>query len=382
MGPENKQKKHLLHLSLLIISLLLIIEIGLTADLKVKVTAQEADIMLRPNVNSKIIAKVTFGTVLESDLKEGKWYRVNLHPDESGFVISGFIHENMVEVVEEIKEAPKEEKIEEKKPPEIILPTVKKPPVKEEKPPPIKPRYAPRRRAGRASQRVFSFKAGGLFYIVQAGYNYKFSYPYLNETFTITDSVTNASAIGFDFGIGFFVVKNVAITADVNYFSKGLKGKFGMSLPNPYWYNDTAYDEITTEPTLKGFIFSFGFNFYPSVTGKVRPYFGAGASYVNGKMDLVEDGIYHESYSYWSPGHSLTIISVEFKETSINKFGFNLRGGIDFSITDMIYVFAEGRYIFAKKEVLHPMTSEYFEEEKLDVNLGGGSFSFGIRLFF
>jgi len=48
----------------------------------------------------------------------------------------------------------------------------------------------------------------------------------------------------------------------------------------------------------------------------------------------------------------------------------------------MIYVFAEGRYIFAKKEVPHPITSEISEEEKLDINLGGGSFSFGIRLFF
>jgi len=370
----KNSEKNLSRLSLFILLLLIITEIILAAELKVKVTAQQADIMLRPDVNSKIIAKVTFGTVLESDLKEGKWYRVNLRPDESGFVISGYIHENMVEVVEEIKEAPKEEKA-----PEITPPAVKEPPVKEEKPPPIKPRYAPRRRA---PQRAFSFKAGGLFYIVQAGYNYKFSYPYLNETFTITDSATNASAIGFDFGIGFFVVKNVAITADVNYFSKGLKGEFGMSLPNPYWYNDIAHDEITTQPTLKEFIFSFGFNFYPSVTGKVRPYFGAGASYVNGKMDLVKDGIYHESYSYWSPGHSLTIASVEFKETSINKFGFNLRGGIDYSITDMIYVFAEGKYIFAKKEVPHLMTSEYFEEEKLDINLGGGSFSFGIRLYF
>jgi len=374
MGPKNSKNKLLFHPLLLIIFLIFALKLGLAANLKVKVTVEKADIRLKPDITSQIIAKVVFNTVLESEGKVGSWYRVNLPPDENGFVISGYVHENMVEIVKEIKEVPKEEK-----PPEITPPAVKEPPVKEEKPPPIEPRYALRRRA---PQRAFSFKAGGLFYLVQAGYDYQFSYPYLNETFTITDSVTNASAIGFDFGIGIFISKNIEITADVNYFSKGLKGDFSMSLPNPYWDNDIAHDEITTEPALKEFIFSFGFNFYPSVTGNVRPYFGAGASYVNGKMDLVEDGIYHESYSYWSSGHSLTIASVEFKETSINKFGFNLRGGIDYSITDMIYAFAEGKYIIAKKEVPHPMTSEYFEEEKLDINLGGGSFSLGIRLFF
>jgi len=119
MRTTNLSKNHIFLFLLLIISLLFLTSIGEATKIRVRVTVQRANIRLKPDITSQIIAKAPIGTVLVSEKKEGKWYKVNLPPDESGFLVSGYIHESTVEVVEEIKEVPKKEKIKDKKPPEI-----------------------------------------------------------------------------------------------------------------------------------------------------------------------------------------------------------------------------------------------------------------------
>ena len=51
-------------------------------------------------------------------------------------------------------------------------------------------------------------------------------------------------------------------------------------------------------------------------------------------------------------------------------------------ISNNIFFYAEGRYILAKKEVPHLIFSEFDEEEVLEINLGGASFSLGIKFLF
>lgn len=84
---------------------------GREEETKVKVTVKMANVRLKPDLSSMVIGKMPLGTILESDEKIGEWFRVNLPPDESGVVVSGYMHQS---VVEKIIEAPVKEMEKEK----------------------------------------------------------------------------------------------------------------------------------------------------------------------------------------------------------------------------------------------------------------------------
>lgn len=70
---------------------------GLTAPLKVKVIVHNSSIRATPELEGKVLAKVAQNTILESESKQGKWYKIIF--ENKGVKISGFIHEMSVEVV-------------------------------------------------------------------------------------------------------------------------------------------------------------------------------------------------------------------------------------------------------------------------------------------
>lgn len=86
-------------------------------ELKVRVTVAKANIRLRPTTQSNIVSAVPLGAVLEVIKKEGNWYFVKLPSDEKGIVVTGYIHQSIVEVIEMIErgERVEEKKVEEKK---------------------------------------------------------------------------------------------------------------------------------------------------------------------------------------------------------------------------------------------------------------------------
>jgi opacity protein-like surface antigen len=335
---------------LTITSLLILPSIVRAEKQKIRVIFENASIRIKPDMEGEIIESPPIDSLLVVEKKVGDWYEIRF-PSKVGVLITGYIHEMFVEVEKEVP-VPKREVIPKPSRPEI-----------------------PRR------HKIANIKLGGLYYRVQAGYDYEFSISYLDEILTITDEVANEFAFGFDVGFGVFLIENIEITGSVNYLSKSLTGDYSISLPNAILYDDIAYDEISASPTLREIIFSFGVNFHPVTTGKIRPYFGGGGSYIMGKMDLVEDLEYEETI-YGNLTHTIEITKVVFEETTINKFGFNLTAGINYEVRENIFVFAEGKYIIAKKEVPHPMTSEFVEGETLEIDLGGLSFILGIKLLF
>lgn len=93
-----------------------------SGDSKVRVVVPQANIRLKPNTQSAILSRIPLGGILDVIKKEGDWYYVKLPPDEKGIVVTGYIHQSIVEVVEETKEITKEGIVEEKKPPEFTPP--------------------------------------------------------------------------------------------------------------------------------------------------------------------------------------------------------------------------------------------------------------------
>ena len=65
------------------------------APLKVKVIVDNSSIRATPELGGKVLAKVAQNTILESENKQGEWYKVIF--EREGVQISGFIHEMTVE---------------------------------------------------------------------------------------------------------------------------------------------------------------------------------------------------------------------------------------------------------------------------------------------
>jgi hypothetical protein len=68
--------------------------------MKVKVTAEQANLREKPDIGSAMVQQIPEGTVLEADKKEGEWFFVR-YTLEDGGVIGGYIHESLVEVVDQ-----------------------------------------------------------------------------------------------------------------------------------------------------------------------------------------------------------------------------------------------------------------------------------------
>jgi len=105
-------------LFLCIFSLMISISV-LGADFKLRVITKRANVRLKPSLSSDILSQVPFGAILESQGKFGNWYKVNLPADESGFVVSGYIYES---IVEEVIQKFKEPTIKEETPQEVAQP--------------------------------------------------------------------------------------------------------------------------------------------------------------------------------------------------------------------------------------------------------------------
>jgi hypothetical protein len=85
---------------LLFMSIFLMSSIGYAAKIQVRILVTKANIRLEPSTDSTIITSAPRGTLLDADPIEGNWYRVYLPPNASGVVVSGYIHMNLVEVVD------------------------------------------------------------------------------------------------------------------------------------------------------------------------------------------------------------------------------------------------------------------------------------------
>lgn len=126
---------------------------------KVKVTAEVANVRLKPSIGSVIIRQIPQGEILEATRKEGQWYLVAVPPDESGQT-SGYVHESLVMPLEDIPRT-------EAGPPAAKKPPskpVEKPPVKEPEPrpkaEPMAPADVPRTAAGERGRVYFSLFGG------------------------------------------------------------------------------------------------------------------------------------------------------------------------------------------------------------------------------
>jgi len=211
MENFRKLKRRIIFSALLIISFLCLGGIGEAAKLKLRVKVATANIRLKPTMKAIVISHAPLGAILDSEEKIKEWYRVNLPQDESGVVVSGYIHQNMVEVVQEVEKTiePKEEVLEKK---EIIKPKEEK-----EKSPEVTPKVA-------ESKKVISgekeFSKGSKYITAQLGLN----------SYAIPFGASIEIAINENVGVGGSVMLQFW-GEDYSYF--GLGSRYSSTLITP-----------------------------------------------------------------------------------------------------------------------------------------------------
>jgi opacity protein-like surface antigen len=312
---------------------------------KITVKAQAASIYAKPDAGSQVIEKPSVGSVYEVVRKVGEWYEIKL-PSRLGMVITGFIHEKSLET-ENLVVVPGQE------------PSL-----------PRKPKMG-------------YISLGGLLHFVQVGYDYTYPWNIYDEEGAIYDSAYNQNAFGFELGLGFFILKNIEIDVGFHYVSKALEGLYALDFPNKQKYFDIAYAEASANPKINEMMFNLGANFHLLKEGRLRPYLGGGISYINGKIDLLDDIEFNETF-YVDKTHTIEITGVIFTSKTVNALGFYGKAGIDFEVSSALSIFGEGQYLMAKKDVPHPLATKLSDgqEQLLEINLGGASALFGIKIRF
>jgi hypothetical protein len=97
---------------------------GRAEKVKLRVIVQSGQIRLKPDVDSLAIREVRMGTILDSEAKEGAWYKINLPLAEGQLNVVGFIQESDVEAfVEEIQKTENASPITSQKPPSTPKPS-------------------------------------------------------------------------------------------------------------------------------------------------------------------------------------------------------------------------------------------------------------------
>jgi hypothetical protein len=129
-------------------SLLLLEAAAWAGGIKLRVTAEQANIREKPDIMCAFLQQLPEGATLEAERKEGEWYALLVEKEGGGSIV-GYVHESLVMVIGEPAQAPpqKEEKAEEKPQP-VPEPAeeLKEPPT-----PPV-PQRAPRESRTPAAQ--------------------------------------------------------------------------------------------------------------------------------------------------------------------------------------------------------------------------------------
>ena len=264
-------------------------------SLKVRIIVSEAEIRLEPESTSLVIGRALLGSVLESEKKSGDWYFVSLPPDENNFIVSGYVHQDSVEIIGEAADLPQEKT---KKP-------VRTPPQPEQivrQPEQVKVPSVPEIIRPRRLYLKGIFGAGIGFDQIQTGI-YKQS--------LITDEwreviLLPGGGIGLDVALGY-------------RFLPSLMAEFGMA----YESTGTAVKDTGEEIYFRRYPLTLTLIHSFKSKGKIQFYVGGGAGfYLNPKFFLNMSGLEIEiKYKPAAGFHGLIGISTNTKNKGAFFFG-------------------------------------------------------------
>jgi len=259
---------------------------------RVSIKVPRANIRLMPTTKSSIIHQVRSGVELKHMAKTGNWYRVNLSPNREGIVLSGYIHNNIVDEIFETAVPPEPEKI-----PETALEISEEEAEFEPEPKPVQEV---------STLRKTSF---GEYYWVGGGAGY-----------TMPSESNFGKGINFGGTFGFCVMKHLAIELRVPYFQSDVAG--------------TANGLSSGRLSSLSFMLSVQGR-YP-IKNRFVPYLVAGGDYHLNTFSLNE-----EIANSWNN------LGFNIQESVDHTFGLHFGAGLDVFLIENIALNMDVRYYTA-----------------------------------
>lgn len=306
-------------------------------NLKLRVTASVANIRSGPSLDYKIIMQVKDGTILNAIGKKGNWYLVILSQQEIKPPLNGYIHQIIVELVNEPESMPEPAKAEpEEQPEEKVSPQIfeTKP-----KPEPAAPQYP---------RNIYSKKI-----YIRASYSLGFLKEISSSVWqeTIYHETANANVDYniqkgnfFSAAFGYRVYGPLSLEVGMDITSRNMDGSYSALIPHPLLFGVSrngggieAY-KLSENSIFLNLVYSFR-------SGKFGLDFSAGPAYILSKTKVISGIAYTDSYPYDS-----VTLSPDNTDVSKNVFGFN--GGVDmlFYLAENFAIDFNAHYIYGKAD--------------------------------
>jgi len=369
--PEKKERLYvrLLALSALVFLLSQSFELY-GADLKIKVIVRSANIRLKPSLDSPVIGKGLSGQVFTVIKKIGEWYSINLPPDKEGIVLSGFVHQSVVqEMVEDTGR--RAQQTEPKPEPE------KKAVIQEKEETYSPPSLSVGQREdplSRSPRKKFFVRLGGGYASKSYAYGNSWDFSLYHEEGHVTEGYSiDSSGTIFDGGVGFYFFKNLAIEISFVPASGKTKGTFSASFPHPLYFN-SAREKTWENAALRYAASEINLNLLLAVPlfSKLDVYFSLGGTYFSGiKIENLKVINWNETgYPYFDLS-----VSPQYSNYSNDTYGFNAGGGLDFYFTPNLGLNINVRYSDGEAEI-------EVEGNKFTIKAGGLRATGGIKFTF
>jgi hypothetical protein len=305
---------------------------GRAEKTKIRIIAEIGHIRLKPDLNSTLIREIPMGTVLESEAKEGSWFKINLPSKKDELTIIGFIQEDEVEILgEEIQE---------------VEPISKIPLQQPVQPPP------PARPSGSKFGMGFKLSGGGAYLFDGAGdlENLRKGRTEYYDAWEEENNYTSSSdwkKLSFipDFNFDFIVKigRNLGFGFGAGFIKANSKGNYSRY----YDYINTSIDYLRDidEDYARDYrltAIALKTNFYFFLPVKILTFYGyAGIGYYIGT--LTNDYTYDYYYYYESPAYSPTYKHEEIYEwianedSTCNTLGFQGGFGLEVKIASFLF---------------------------------------------
>ncbi len=260
---------------------------------KITIKVRKANIRLMPSLKSAVIHQLPFGVELEPVAKSGDWYQVNLPPNMDGFVLSGYIHNSIVNETFEKQVLPSPK-------PELPLESMLE--IPEEEPEPAAEPSKEIRLAEQTVKKLPSFWIGG-----GAGY-------------ALPSESNFDKGINYGGTLGFGITRHLALELRVPYYKSNVTGTIGG-------LSTGQFQAISFTLSVQAR--------YP-IKNLIIPYLVGGGDYHLNKFTLDNEIV-----------NSWNAMGFDIEESVEHSFGFHFGCGADFFIMRSLALNLDVRYYTA-----------------------------------
>jgi hypothetical protein len=296
--------------------------------IKLRVTAEQANVREKPDIMSAILQQLPEGATLEAERKEGEWYAVLVEKEEGGFIL-GYVHESLVVAVEAVPLEPsrQRERVEEEEP-AVVKPVEEKREEPRLLPPQVFP--APAEREKRERWDVALWLGGRHAAVGDLNDGAEGLARYYESRLTAAAD-GDVEALHFGYLLG---AEARILLASRFHLSLGVEHSSGEATSSLVYKEGSLEASYATKPWFRATPISLAFLYYPLPFLNVK----AGLDYTFARC------AYFYRFSYPDPDEGTELWQEWTGKASASGFGYQAGLGLDWPLGSRISLIAEATY--------------------------------------